>query len=70
MEKHKKSYGNNKFKISAPMWKAKFELPDRLYSVSDIQDYFQVYHQKHDALLCFLTETLTEPANKNIYQQN
>ena len=33
----KTSYKNNKFKISAPM---KFELPDRSYFVSDIQDYF------------------------------
>ena len=36
----KKSYKNNKFKISAPTWNEKFELPDGLYSVSDIQDYF------------------------------
>ena len=34
------SYNNNKFKISAPTWNDKFELPDGLYSVSDIQDYF------------------------------
>ena len=31
---------NNSFKISAPAWEDKFELPDRLCSVSDIQDYF------------------------------
>ena len=37
----KKSYKNNKFKISAPTWNEKFELPDGLYSVSDIQDYFE-----------------------------
>ena len=35
----KRSYKNNKFKISAPTWNKKFELPDRSYSVSDIQDY-------------------------------
>ena len=35
------SYKNNKFKISAPKWKEKFELPDGLYSISDIQDYFE-----------------------------
>ena len=34
------SYNNNKSKISAPTWNDKFELPDGLYSVSDIQDYF------------------------------
>ena len=29
----KKSYKNNKFKISAPTWNEKFELPDGSYSV-------------------------------------
>ena len=37
----KKSYKNNKFKISAPTWKEKSELPDGSYSVSDIKDYFE-----------------------------
>ena len=37
----KNSYNNNKFKISAPPWNDKFELPDGSYSVSDIQDYFE-----------------------------
>ena len=32
---------NNKFKISAPTWNDKFELPDGSYSKSDIQDYFE-----------------------------
>ena len=36
----KSSYNNNKFKISAPTWNDEFELPDGLYSVSGIQDYF------------------------------
>ena len=36
----KSSYNNNKFKISAPTWNDEFELPDGLYYVSDIQDYF------------------------------
>ena len=34
----KSSYNNNKFKISAPTWSDGFELPDRSYSISDIQD--------------------------------
>ena len=34
----KSSYNNNKFKISALTWNDEFELPDGLYSVSDIQD--------------------------------
>ena len=37
----KSSYNNNKFKISAPTWNDKFELPDGSYSVSDIQGYFE-----------------------------
>ena len=32
------SYNSNNFKISAPAWNDKFELPDGSYSVSDIQD--------------------------------
>ena len=47
MEKHKKLYNNNKFKISAPTWNDKFELPDGSYSVSDIQDYFEYILKKH-----------------------
>ena len=35
------SYNYNKFKISAPTWNDKFELPDGSYSVSNIQDYFE-----------------------------
>ena len=34
----KSSYNNNKFKISASTWNDKFELPDGLYFVSNIQD--------------------------------
>ena len=43
----KSSYNNNKFKISAPTWYGKFELPDGSYSVSDIQDYFEYILEKH-----------------------
>ena len=35
----KKSYENNKFKISAPTWNEEFELPVGSYFISDIQDY-------------------------------
>ena len=41
MKNFKKSYKNNKFKISAPSWKEEFELPDGSYSISDISDYFE-----------------------------
>ena len=40
MGKHKKKQ-NNKFKISAPTWKDKFELPGGSYSVSNIKDCFE-----------------------------
>ena len=41
------SYNNNKFKISTPTWNEEFTLPDRSYSVSDIQGYFQYILKKH-----------------------
>ena len=37
----KSSYNNNKFKIPAPVWDEKLELPDGPYSVSDIQELFE-----------------------------
>ena len=36
LENIKKSYKNNKLKISAPTWNEEFELPDGSYSTSDI----------------------------------
>ena len=46
----KKSYKNNKFKISAPTQTDKFKLPDGSLSVSNIQDYFEYIINKHDAV--------------------
>ena len=43
----KSSYSNSKFKISAPTWNDKFDLPDGSCSVSNIQDYFQYILKKH-----------------------
>ena len=43
----KKSYKNNKFKISAPTWNGEPQLPDGTYSLSDIQDYFEYILKKH-----------------------
>ena len=43
----KNSYNNNKFKISAPTWNDKFELPDGSYSVPYIQDHFEYILKKH-----------------------
>ena len=45
----KSSYNNNKFKISAPAWNDEFDLPDGLYSISDIQDYFEYIIKMHEA---------------------
>ena len=47
MKNTKKSYKNNKFKISVPTWNEEFELPDESYSISDIQDYFEYIFKKH-----------------------
>ena len=38
----KTSYINNKCQISTPTWNDKFELPDRSYLISNIQDYCEV----------------------------
>ena len=43
----KRSYNNNKFRISAPTWSDEFELPDGSYSISDIQDFFEYILKKH-----------------------
>ena len=42
----KSSYNNNKFQISDLTWSEEFELSDGLYSVSDIQDYFEYILKK------------------------
>ena len=46
----KSAYDNKKFKISAPIWNDEFDLPDGLYSISDIQDYFEFIIKKHETL--------------------
>ena len=44
----KKLYTNKKPKIAAPKWNNKFELPDKLYSVSYIQIQFECIIKKHE----------------------
>ena len=44
----KKSYKNNKFKISAPTWNGEYELPDGSYTIPDIRDYFEYILKKHE----------------------
>ena len=46
----KRSCKNNKFNLSAPTWNEEFELPDGLYSVSDVQDYFKDILRKHERI--------------------
>ena len=55
----KKSYKNNKFKISAPTWNEEFQLPKGSYSVSDVQEYFEYIIKKH--------ETFTDNPSIRIY---
>ena len=43
----KSSYNSTKFKITAPRWNDKLELPGGSYSVLDIQDYFEYPLKKH-----------------------
>ena len=43
-------YRNSKLKIIGPMWNDEFELPDGLYSVSDIKDYVEHMIKKHKTL--------------------
>ena len=58
----KKSYKNNKFKISASTWNEVFQLPDGSYSVSDIQDYSGCIIKKHElvtvnpSIIIYVTE--------------
>ena len=44
------------------MWNGKFELPDKLYSISDIQDYFKYVIKK--------PETVTDNPPIRIYINN
>ena len=52
----KSAYNHKKFKISAPTWNDKFNLPGGSYSVSDIQDYFEFYTNKIKNRIVFKTE--------------
>ena len=44
-------YNNNKFRVSAPTWNDKFELPDRSYSVSDILNYLEYILKNMEKIL-------------------
>ena len=47
----KSEYNNNKFKISGPTWNDQFDLPDGLYSVSDVHNYFEYIIKKHESVV-------------------
>ena len=50
-QKIQESYKSNKFKISSKTWNEEFVLPDRSYSISDIQEfirYFEFIIKKHE----------------------
>ena len=46
----KKTYNNNKFKVSAPAWNNKVVLPDGWYFVLDIEDCFEHIIEKNETL--------------------
>ena len=46
----KSEYNKNKFKLFAPTWNNEFNLPNRSYSVSDIQDYFDYIIKKNETI--------------------
>ena len=50
----RKSYKNDKFRISAPTWNKELELPDGSYSVSDIQNYFKYIFKNMRQLMIIL----------------
>ena len=46
----KSTYNNNKFKISAPIWNETFDLPDRSYNISEIQDHTECIIKKQETI--------------------
>ena len=50
MEKFTKTIHNNKLKIIDPTWNDEFELPDRFYSVLDIQDFIEYILKSYETL--------------------
>ena len=46
----KLTYDNNKFKISAPTWNERFDLPDGSYNISEMQGYIEYIIKKHETI--------------------
>ena len=57
--KYKTVCKNDKFKISVPKSFEEFELSDRSYSVSDIQDYFKYLLKSMEKRLIILQKQYT-----------
>ena len=77
MEKHlKKSYNNNKLKISTAVWNDKFELPDGSYLIPDIQDYFEYTLKKHGenidnpSIRICINKISTKSQSRRVYKTN
>ena len=58
----KSAYNNNELKISTSAWNDEFDLLDRSYSISDIQDYFEYIIKEH--------ENITDNSPVQIYHKN
>ena len=50
MENVKSDYNNNKFKISAPTWNDRFDVPDGSYSIAALQNYFEYTIKRHETI--------------------
>ena len=46
----KSTYNNNKFKMSAPTWNERFDLPGGSYNISEIQNYIEYIIKKHETI--------------------
>ena len=44
----KSEYRNIKFKLTGPTWDETFDLPERSYTITDIQDYFLHIIKRHE----------------------
>ena len=53
-----RSYNDSEFKISTPTGNYKFELPNELFSVSDIQDYFESAIKKDETFITHKQESV------------
>ena len=60
----KPAYSKSKFKISAPTCNDEFDLPDRSYSIANIQLYFEFITKKHELKTGYKLELLSPETMK------